>query len=110
MATARGFVVDSQRLTLDGSGTVNLATEQPSLLFNSSTKVPNLLSILPPIRVGGTLADPSFFPDVGAAATGLVGDVIGTVLGTPGNVVGAVTGAITGQRRPQTDICAQALA
>ncbi|MBM3536723.1 MAG: AsmA family protein, partial [Alphaproteobacteria bacterium] len=66
VAAIRALVADTQRLTLDGSGRLDLRSEQPDILLNTSTKVVSLLSLLPPIRVGGTLANPSFVPDVGA--------------------------------------------
>ncbi len=106
VATIRGLVADTQRLTLDGEGRIDLRSEQPEILLNTHTKVVSLLSLMPPIRVGGTLKDLSFFPDVGAGTVGAVGGILGTVLGTPGNI----GDLLTGQRRPAEDICAQALA
>ncbi len=105
-AQVRTLLVDTQRLTLDGSGSINLASERPDILLNTHTKVTSLLSLLPPIRVGGTLGNPSFFPDVGAGAVGAVGNVLGGILSAPGRIGGAVTG----QTRPAADLCAQALA
>ncbi len=106
VATIRGLVADTQRLTLDGEGRIDLRSEQPEILLNTHTKVVSLLSLMPPIRVGGTLKDLSFFPDVGAGTVGAVGGILGTVLGTPGNI----GDLLSGQRRQAEDICAQALA
>src|SRR6185437_5562379 len=57
------------------------------------TKVTNLLSLMPPIHVGGTLANPDFSPDVGAAAVGLVGNVIDDILRQPGNLISSLFGS-----------------
>ncbi len=105
-ATTKVLLADTARLTLDGSGSINLASEQIGLRFNTSTKVVSLLSLLPPIRVHGTLADPSYTPDLGAGAVDGVGNILGGVLRTPGNIFGA----LTGQRRPANELCAGALA
>jgi uncharacterized protein involved in outer membrane biogenesis len=107
VATIRGLVADTQRLTLDGEGRIDLRSEQPEILLNTHTKVVSLMSLLPPIRVAGTLQKPSFFPDVGAGAVGAVGGLLGTVLGAPGNIGDLLLG---GGSRPAVDICAQALA
>jgi len=106
VGTIRGLVVDTQRLTLDGEGRIDLRSEQPAILLNTHTKVTSLLSLLPPIRMGGTIKNPAFFPDVGAGAVGAVGGILGTVLSTPGNI----GDLLTGQRRAAEDICGQALA
>jgi uncharacterized protein involved in outer membrane biogenesis len=106
VGTIRGLVADTQRLTLDGTGRIDLRSEQPAILLNTHTKVTSLLSLLPPIRMGGTIKNPAFFPDVGAGAVGAVGGVLGTVLSTPGNI----GDLLTGQRRAAEDICGQALA
>jgi len=105
VAHIRGLVADTQRLTLDGVGNIDLRTEQPDVRFNTHTKVVSLLSLMPPIRMAGSLKDPSFVPDVGAGAVGAVGGILGTVLGAPG----ALGDLLTGQRRAD-DICTTALA
>jgi uncharacterized protein involved in outer membrane biogenesis len=107
VATIRGLVADTQRLTLDGEGRIDLRSERPDMLLNTQTKVVSLLSLLPPIRVGGTLQNLSFVPDVGAGAVGAVGGILGGVLGAPGRIGGTIFG---GQPRPADDICATALA
>ena len=97
LARSRVLLADTGRLTLDGSGTINLRTEQLDMGMDSHTKVTNLLSLMPPIHIGGTLANPDFEPDVGAAAFGLVGNVIDDILRQPGNLINSLFG---GQEAP----------
>src|SRR5262249_24814247 len=79
--TGPPIVVDTGRLTLFGGGTINLKAEQLDRRLNTHTKVTSLLSLLPPIHVGGRLADPTYTPDIGGGAVDAVGDLLGGVLG-----------------------------
>jgi uncharacterized protein involved in outer membrane biogenesis len=108
IAKSRVLLADTGRLTLDGSGTVNLKTEELDIGLDTHTKVTNLLSLMPPIHVGGTLADPDFEPDVGQAAVGLVGNVIDDILRQPGNVISSLFGG--DQAPPEQKICNAAYA
>ncbi|MBV8537309.1 MAG: AsmA family protein [Alphaproteobacteria bacterium] len=108
LATSRVLLADTGRLTLDGSGTINLKSEELDIGLDTHTKVTNLLSLMPPIHVGGTLAHPDFEPDVGAAAVGLVGNVIDDILRQPGNVISSLFGG--DQTPPEQKICNAAYA
>ncbi len=88
IAKSRIAVADTQRLTLDGGGTVNLKTEELDFDFDTKTKVTSILSLMPPIHAGGTLAHPDFSPDVaGGALTG-----IGNILTLPADLLGSIFG------------------
>lgn len=106
LARSRVLLADTGRITLDGSGTLNLKTEQLDLDLDTRTKVTNLLSLMPPVSVGGTLANPEFAPDVGAAAVGAVGNVIDDILRQPGNLIDSLFGGTSGS--PDRKICAAA--
>jgi uncharacterized protein involved in outer membrane biogenesis len=106
MATSRALVMDTRRLTLDGAGTIDLRSEGLDLNFDSTTKVTSLLSLMPPVHVGGTLADPDFTPDLAAGAVGAVGGLLGDVLQAPGNLLDAITGS----KSVPENVCAIALA
>ena len=108
LAKSRVLLGDTGRLTLDGSGTINLKTEELDIGLDTHTKVTNLLSLMPPIHVGGTLASPDFEPDVGQAAAGLVGNVIDDILRQPGNVISSLFGG--DQTPPEQKICNAAYA
>jgi uncharacterized protein involved in outer membrane biogenesis len=108
LAKSRVLLGDTGRLTLDGSGTINLKTEEIDIGLDTHTKVTNLLSLMPPIHAGGTLANPDFEPDVGAAAAGLVGNVIDDILRQPGNVLSSIFGG--DQTSAEQKICKAAYA
>jgi uncharacterized protein involved in outer membrane biogenesis len=101
LATGRPIVIDTARLTLFGAGTINLKDEQLDLRLNTHTKVTSLLSLLPPIQVEGTLANPSFTPDIAGGAVDAVGDLLGDVINLPGRIFGG--------EQKERDICAGAL-
>ena len=107
LARSRVLVADTGRMTLDGSGTINLKDERLDLGLDTHTKVTNLLSLMPPVSVGGTLADPDFEPDVGAAAAGVIGNVVGDILRQPGNLIDSIFGS---SGSPDQKICAAAYA
>lgn len=92
LARSRVLLADTGRLTLDGSGTINLKTEHLDMGMDTHTKVTNLLSLMPPISVGGTLANPDFEPDIGAAAFGAIGNVVDDILRQPGNLISSLFG------------------
>lgn len=106
VAAPKVMLIDTGRMTIVGEGSVNLGTEQLDLMFTPRPKDAALVSLSVPIRVGGTLANPSFSPDTGAALRGAAGAVAGTLLLGP---AGVVLPFVSGGQRGQ-DPCAQALA
>ncbi|MBI3453538.1 MAG: AsmA family protein [Rhodospirillales bacterium] len=99
VATSQALLFDTSRLTLTGSGTIDLGKERIGMLITPRTKVTSLLSLMPPIRVGGTLAHPTYLPDV---ATGLVQGVAGSAEGAAGAVAGVI-GGLLGARNQAGD-------
>lgn len=84
-------VFDTNRLLVTGEGDVNLATEEIDFGVNPTARDVSLLKLIVPLRVGGTLASPSVYPDPGAIARGAVGVAAGIVTG---RVIGTVIGNI----------------
>jgi uncharacterized protein involved in outer membrane biogenesis len=107
IVTSKVNVTDTGRMTVVGDGTINLGTEQLGMMFTPNPKEAALVSLAVPIRVGGTLADPSFSPDTGAALKGAAGAVAGTLLLGP---AGVVLPFVSGGQRGSQDPCTQALA
>jgi uncharacterized protein involved in outer membrane biogenesis len=107
VVTPKVMLADTGRMTVVGEGTVNLGTEQLALMMTPRPKDAAMLSLAVPIRVGGTLAAPSFSPDTGAALKGAAGAVAGTLLLGP---AGVVLPFVSGGQRGGQDPCAQALA
>lgn len=71
----RALTLDTSKLALDGSGTVNLGDEALDLHLRPQLRLGGGLSV--PLRVRGTLAAPKVTLDPGAIASGRVGIVIG---------------------------------
>jgi uncharacterized protein involved in outer membrane biogenesis len=107
VVTSKVNVTDTGRMTVVGDGTVNLGTEQLALMFTPAPKDAALISLAVPIRVGGTLAEPSFSPDTAAALKGAAGAVAGSLLLGP---AGVVLPFVSGGQRGTQDPCGQALA
>ncbi len=63
LAQVEDFLLDTRRITVAGSGLVNLETEALDLLLAPRPKRASLVSLANPVRIGGTLAE----PDVSAA-------------------------------------------
>ncbi len=78
------LTLDTSKLDLDGSGTVNLADETLDLHLRPQLRLGGGLSI--PLRVRGTLAAPKVTLDPGAIASGRVGILLGG--GTPPDTCG----------------------
>ena len=101
VATSQAMVVDGAAFAVLGDGKINLGPETLDLLIDAKPKNNSLLSVAVPIRVGGTLMNPSFSPDPGAAIKGLVG-AAGGILGkgagaaTGGGLLGGAAGNVLG--------------
>jgi uncharacterized protein involved in outer membrane biogenesis len=107
VVTSKVNITDTGRMTVVGDGNINLGTEQLGLVFTPGPKDASLLSLSVPIRVRGTLAEPSFSPDTGAALKGAAGAVAGSLLLGP---AGVVLPFVSGGQRNAQDPCTQALA
>lgn len=68
IATSRGFLFDTDRMTVKGEGTANLGTERLALTFTPSPKERSLINLALPWHVQGTFKTPSVAVDQGAAA------------------------------------------
>lgn len=64
--TSRALAFDSTDTIIVGEGTVDLRREQLDLLLRPRPKDRSILSLRSPLRIGGTLKDPSFRPDMAA--------------------------------------------
>ena len=101
VATSQAMVVDGAAFAVLGDGKINLGPETLDLLIDAKPKNNSLLSVAVPVRVGGTLMNPSFSPDPGAAIKGLVG-AAGGILGkgagaaTGGGLLGGAAGNVLG--------------
>lgn len=74
-ATARTFVIDTDVVLAQGTGTVDLGAEILNLRIDGETKKPRLLRVWAPITVNGALVSPRLGVDISAVAAqgGIVG-------------------------------------
>jgi uncharacterized protein involved in outer membrane biogenesis len=87
VATNRVMLLDTSRITILGTGTANLGSEQLDMKLTPSPKDQSLLSLATPILIRGSFAQPSFAPDPVALATGVAGAVAGTMVNPLGLLV-----------------------
>lgn len=63
IAIHRAAVIDTDTFSVAGSGRINLRDESLDLHFDTSSRVPALVSLAIPFNVRGTLKNPQFAPD-----------------------------------------------
>jgi uncharacterized protein involved in outer membrane biogenesis len=118
-ATAKTLIFETGGLGMIGTGSINLADESIDLKITPRAKKVSLLKLaMLPVNVGGTLANPSLRPDIGAAAIGAVTGAVSTAkdiasgglsaIGSLVGIGGKKDGA--GNSLDDTDYCKLALA
>lgn len=99
LATSKQLTIDTESVTIQGKGTINLGTEQLDLYLDPSPKAAAVADLAIPVRVGGTLASPKAAPDAAALAKKLgstVTGVAGAVTG--GGIASGVLGKVLGEK------------
>jgi len=85
VARTDAFLLDTDRVTVRGVGSIDLRAETLDFLFAPQPKDASLLSLATPIRVSGALASPSAYPDPAGLAGNIAGALAsGAVLGPAG--------------------------
>ncbi|KRG46596.1 hypothetical protein ARC20_00235 [Stenotrophomonas panacihumi] len=80
LMTSRSLAVDTTDTIILGEGTINLKDEKLDLLLKPRPKDRSILTFRSPLRIGGTFADPSFFPDLKALGVrGAIAVALGTI-------------------------------
>ncbi len=78
-ASAKALVFETGGLSMIGRGGVNLKDETIDINIDPRAKKVSLLKLaMVPVNVGGTLANPTAIPDLGAAAIGVVTGAVST--------------------------------
>jgi len=97
LATSKQLTVDAESVTIQGKGTINLATEQLDLYLDPSPKAAAVVDLAIPVKVTGTLASPSASPDPAGVAKKLGSTVAGAAgVVTGGGIAGGVLGKVLG--------------
>lgn len=65
VATARAFAVDTTDTVIFGDGSIDFGKEELDLRLRPRPKDRSILALRSPLKIGGTLADPSFRPEGG---------------------------------------------
>jgi hypothetical protein len=104
-ATSDAMLLDTEKVTVQGAGTIDLGSERIALVLTPQPKERSLISLATPIDVGGTLAAPTLTPDRVALAKDAAGAVIGNVIVPFGFLIPLLSGG-TGNDNP----CVAALA
>jgi uncharacterized protein involved in outer membrane biogenesis len=81
VATSRGLVIDTPAATILGTGSVRLGDETLDLLLTPRAKQAGLTTLAVPVRVRGSLANPSVYPDTMATLANLPDKTIDTAAG-----------------------------
>jgi uncharacterized protein involved in outer membrane biogenesis len=87
MARSEALLFDTDYMTVNGQGSVNLSDEVLDMTLAPKPKDASLLSLAMPLDVGGTIAHPSITPDRGAIVKGVAGVVGAVALGPLGALV-----------------------
>ncbi|MEH3087046.1 MAG: AsmA family protein [Xylophilus ampelinus] len=66
--TSKAIVFDTSDTVVYGDGRIDLGDETLALVLRPQPKDVSILSLRSPLKIGGTFADPSAFPDTGALA------------------------------------------
>lgn len=112
-------VVETQKLGLSTSGTVNLGNEKLALKIDPNLRDAALQMLAPAVLVGGSMGQPSVEPDRAGLAVGAISAVGGLATGSTlgGLAAGQLLGAITGKNPAESpsvatpaEICANARA
>jgi hypothetical protein len=84
IAKSDTILIDTGRVTVKGSGTVNLRDERLDLLFTPTAKEGGLMSYAAvPVHVTGTLAHPKPTPDTAGAVKNVAGAAAGVAVAGP---------------------------
>jgi hypothetical protein len=109
----KSLLVDLDRLSIKGAGTVDLKTERIDLLLWPESRDRSLVSVSTPVRVTGTLADPNVAPQASSIVESVVWILLGAnnppvlLLGwlgsgaADGNACGIATDGTNGRSPPQ---------
>ena len=76
IARTNAFVLDTSVVNVDGSGTVNLKTEEMDITLRPTPKERSVASLNSPLYIKGTFTEPKVGPDVGKVAAKGIGAIV----------------------------------
>ncbi|CAK0779780.1 AsmA family protein [Azospirillaceae bacterium] len=102
LAYSRDILLDTEKITILGGGSVDMSTERINFLFNPSPKDASLISLATPVRLSGGFSGVSAAPDALGLARGAAVGAAGLAMGAM-NPLGALLPFIsigTGENAP----------
>lgn len=112
ISQAQAAVVETGGFAMIGEGGANLRDETLALRFQPRAKQASLATLVQPVTVGGTFANPSFGVEAEKALSGAAVGAAAAAVATGGLsvIVGGLIGAGSAQGTDDTDYCALAFA
>ncbi len=110
MATPKPIFVETGRINIVSEGSINLGTEQLDLKIVPSPRDAAIASLAIPVKVGGTFASPSAYPDPIAAAKGVAGALASSALLGPAAILSPLLSGGSSESDRGQAACAKALA
>lgn len=89
IAVSRALVMDTETVTIAGEGDIDLGKETIDLILTPEPKEVSLVNLAAPVRIEGSLASPSIYPDPAGVAKKAATAAVGTMTG-----VGALGGLL----------------
>ncbi len=98
IATSKALLFDTDKMTVNGGGTIDLKTERLDMSVEPQPKENSLVSLAVPLQVSGTLASPRVAPTSAAVAKRVAGLAIGGL--TPLGLIGALSSKGSSNENP----------
>ena len=98
IATSKALLFDTDKMTVNGGGTIDLKTERLDMSIEPQPKENSLVSLAVPLQVSGTLASPRVAPTSAAVAKRVAGLAIGGL--TPLGIIGALSSKGSSNENP----------
>lgn len=109
IADATVLMIDSDRVTVAGAGTVDLARQTLDLRLVPRPKDPSLISLATPILLKGPIADPRPSPDPIGVARSLGGIAAGAIVGPLGLLLPFISSGTLDEPCPEAIAAAEGI-
>ncbi|MBI1215220.1 MAG: hypothetical protein GC185_05295 [Alphaproteobacteria bacterium] len=79
VARSKTTIIDTQRVTVSGAGTIDLVQGRMDMRFTPAPKSPSLINLATPVTVSGPFGAVETVPDPGSVATKMGGLLLGAI-------------------------------
>jgi uncharacterized protein involved in outer membrane biogenesis len=98
IATSKALLFDTDKMTVNGGGTIDLRTERLDMSVEPQPKEASIMSLAVPLKVSGTLAAPRVAPTTAAVAKSVAGLAVTGL--TPMGLIAALANKGSGEQNP----------